>query len=142
MAWTVALVLVALVWAGCGTEDRQGRARTVAEGYFQAVKANDLDQAVAFFAPRYLETRSPAGLKQDFRIITARLGELRSYRLTAARAWSDFVPPDSGTHVLLEYEVEYARHPARETFTIHKPFGRREYKILNHTIVSQGFFKE
>ena len=142
MAATLALVLVALLVAGCGAEDRQARARTAAEGYFKAVKANDLDRAIGFFAARYLETRGTVGLKQDLLIITARLGDLRSYRLTAGRAWRDFIPPESGTHVMLEYEVQYAKHPARETFTIHKPFGRGEYKILNHAIVSQGFLRE
>ena len=137
-AWGLVVVLL----AGCGEEDRQAQARTVAEGYFQAVKTKDTDRAVAFFAPRYLETRSPEGLKQDIRIITARLGDLRAYRLTATRWRTDFIPPESGIHVTLEYEVEYARHPARETFTIHKPFARREYKILTHTIVSRGFVME
>jgi len=142
VAATVALALVALLLAGCGAEERQARARIVAEGYFQAVKAKDLDGAIAVFAKRYLETRSPEGLKQDLQIITARLGELRSYRLTATRWRTDFIPPDSGTHVTLEYEVQYARHPALETFTIHIPFTRREDKILNHAIVSQGFLRE
>lgn len=142
MAAAVASVLATLLLAGCGAEARQAQARPVVEGYFQAVKAKDLDRAITFFALRYLETRSPEGLKQDLQIITARLGELRSYRLTAARSWTDFVPPDSGTHVRLEYDVQYAKHPARETFTIQKPLGRGEYKILHHAIVSQAFLRE
>lgn len=142
MAATVALVLVALLLAGCAAEDRHAQARTVAEGYLQAVKAKDMDRAIAFFAPRYLETRNPKVLKQDIRIITARLGDLQSYRLTSARWRTDFIPPESGTFVTLEYEVRYAKHPAQERFTVQKPFGRGEYKIVGHSMVSEGFWKE
>jgi len=142
VAAALASALIALLLPACGTENRQAQAQAVAEGYFRAVKAKDLDRAVAFFAPRYLETRGPEGLKQDIRIITARLGDLRAYRLTTARWRTDFIPPESGTHVTLDYDVQYARHPARETFTIRIPFTRRESKILDHTIVSEGFFQE
>lgn len=138
----VASLLLALLLAACGVQERQAEARGVAEGFFRAMQANDVDRASAFFAPGYLETRSTEGLKQDLQIITARLGDLRSYRLATARSRTDFIPPESGTYVTLEYEVRYARYPAWERFTIHKPFGRGEYKILNHTIESHGFLKE
>lgn len=139
--WPSVLVVVLLL-AGCGARDREAQARVVVEGYFQAVKAKDLDRAVTFFAPGYLETRSIEGLKEDLRIIAARLGDLQSYRLTAARWRTDLIPPESGTHVTLEYEVRYARHPGREIFTVHKPFGRGEYKISGYHIVSEGFLRE
>ncbi|MBI4611751.1 MAG: hypothetical protein HY726_22410 [Candidatus Rokubacteria bacterium] len=138
----VALLLVAIFLAGCGTEDREAHGRRVAEGYLQAVKANDLDGAITYFAPGYLETRNPQVLKQDIQIITARLGDLRSYRLTAARSRTGFVPPETGAFVSLQYEVHYARHAAEERFTIQKPFGRGEYKIVGHSIVSEGFARE
>lgn len=141
MAAALTLLLVALVLSACGTESRQARAQAVAEGYLKAVKARDLNRALTFFAPRYLETRSPEGLKLDIRIITTRLGDLKTFRLTAARWRMDFIPPESGTHFTLEYEVQYARHPARETFFVRIPFTRREPKILNHALVSPGFIE-
>ncbi len=101
-----------------------------------------MDRAVTFFAEHYLETRGAQGLKADTELITTRLGQLREYRLTAASRRIEFIPPDSGTFVTLEYEVRYAKHRAKETFTIHKPFVRGEYRIVGHRIVSEGFLRE
>ena len=141
MTWPILLPL-ALTIAGCGAGDKQARARAVAEGYLQAVKDKDPNKAMTFFAKAYFETRSPAGWKADLRLITSRLGPLQSYSL---RSWSwrtDFVPPDSGTHVTLQYNVKYAKHSAVETFIMLKPFTRNEYKIVSHSIASEGLMKE
>ncbi len=139
--WCVCLLL-ALVTAGCGGQDKEARARAVAEGYLQAVKDRDPARAMTFFAKAYFETRSPTGWKADLRLITMRLGPLQSYSL---RNWSwrtDFVPPDSGTHVTLQYDVRYAKYSAVETFIVLKPFARSEYKIVSHSIASEGFTKD
>ncbi len=137
-----AFIFLALLVAGCGAEEKKARASAVVEHYFQAVKTNDPDRAMTFFAKRFFETRSPAGWKADFRLITARLGPLQSY---SRRGWNwrtDFVPPASGTEVTLEYEVRYAKHPAIETFVVHKPFTRNEYQIVNHSIASEGLLTQ
>lgn len=141
LTWAILLPLV-LTSAGCGTEDKQAKARAVAEGYLQAVKDKDPDRAMTFFAKAYFQTRSPAGWKADLRLITTRLGALQSYSL---RSWSwrtDLVPPDSGTHVTLQYNVKYAKHAAVETFILLKPFTRHEYKIVSHSISSEGLLKQ
>ena len=137
-----ALLLVAVSLAGCGDGDKEARARAAAEGYLQAVKEKDPDKAMAFFAKAYFETRSQAGLKADLRLITTRLGALQSYSLKNWTSRTDFVPPDSGTHVTLRYEVKYAKHTATETFVVYKSFARGEYKIIGHTIVSKGLTLE
>ena len=137
LTWPILLPLV-LTIVGCGAEDKQAKARTVAEGYLQAVKDKDPDKAMTFFAKASFETRSRASWKADLRLITTRLGALQSYSL---RSWSwrtDFVPPDSGTHVTLQYNVRYAKHSAVETFIVLKPFTRHEYKIVSHSIASEG----
>ena len=139
VAASAALALLAILPVGCVAEDSKAQAQSVAEGYLQAVKANDLDRAITFFASHYPEIRSPQGLKTDIQIITGRLGELRDYRLTAARWRRDFIPPETGTLVTLEYDVRYTKHQAHEIFMILKPFGRGEYKIVGHRIASEGF---
>ncbi len=140
-AWR-ALLLLALALAGCGDGDREARARAAAEGYLQAVKEKDPDRAMAFFAKSYFETRSTAGWKADLRLITSRLGALQSYSLKGWTWRTDFVPPDSGTHVTLRYEVKYAKHTATETFVVFKPFARGEHRIVGHTIASKGLTLE
>ncbi|MEK6665390.1 MAG: hypothetical protein AABZ20_03075 [candidate division NC10 bacterium] len=140
-AWRV-LLLVLLTLAGCGAGDKEARARAAAEGYLQALKDKDPDRAMTFFARTYFETRSPAGWKADLRLITARLGALQAYSLKNWNWRTNFVPPDSGTHVTLEYEVKYAKHPATETFVVYKPLARREYRIVGHKIASKGFTLE
>ncbi len=138
--WVLILVLLAL--AGCGAGDKEARARAAAEGYLQAVRDKDPDRAMTFFARTYFETRSAAGWKADLRLITGRLGALQAYSLRSWTWRSDFVPPDRGTHVTLEYEIKYAKHTATETFVVYKPFARGEYKILGHKIASKGFTLE
>ncbi len=133
------LLLVLLALSGCGSGDKEARARAAAEGYLQAVKDKDPDRAMTFFARTYFETRSSGGWKADLRLITTRLGALQAYSLKDWTWRSDFVPPDSGTHVTLEYEVKYAKHTATETFVVYKPFARGEYKIVGHKIASKGF---
>ena len=133
------LLLVLLALSGCAAGDKEARARAAAEGYLQAVKDKDPDRAMTFFARTYFETRSSAGWKADLRLITTRLGALQAYSLKDWTWRSDFVPPDSGTHVTLEYEVKYAKHTATETFVVYKPFARGEYKIVGHKIASKGF---
>lgn len=140
-AWRV-LLLVLLTLAGCGAGDKEARARAAAEGYLQALKDKDPDRAMTFFARTYFETRSSAGWKADLRLITARLGALHAYSLKNWNWRTDFVPPDSGTHVTLEYEVKYAKHTATETFVVYQPFARREYRIIGHKIASKGFTLE
>ena len=140
-AWRV-LLLVLLTLAGCGAGDKEARARAAAEGYLQALKDKDPDRAMTFFARTYFETRSPAGWKADLRLITARLGALQAYSLKNWNWRTNFVPPDSGTYVPLEYEVKYAKHAATETFVVYKPFARGEYKIVGHKIASKGFTLE
>jgi hypothetical protein len=141
IGWAI-LPLLALVGGGCGTQEREARARAVAEAYFQAVKDQDMERALTFFATPYLEARGAEGLKADLRLITTRLGALEGYALRGARSRTDFVPPDSGTHVTLQYEVRYARHAAAETFVVFKPFARGEYRFVAHTITSRGLLGE
>lgn len=135
------LLLLTLL-AGCGRADREAQARQVAEAYFQAVKESDSDSAMSFYAKRFFETRSPEGWKRDLKLIAERLGALESYTLRSSRWRTDFVPPDSGSYVALNYEVKYRRHAARETFTLHRPFVRGEFRIIGHEISSEGFLKE
>lgn len=143
LPWPILLpLLLAPLIAGCGAQDKEARARAVAEGYFQAVKDKDPDKAMTFFAKTYFETRSRAGWKADLRLILTRLGPLQSYSLKNWSWRTDFVPPDSGTQVTLQYEVRYAKFPAIETFTVLKPLARNEYKILSHSIASEGFTRE
>lgn len=137
LGWRI-LPLVLLTAVGCWAADKEARARAVAEGYLEAAKDKDPAKAMVFFANAYLESRSPAGWKSDFRLITSRLGRLRSFSLKTATWRTNLVPPDSGTYVTLEYEVKYAKHTATETFVVFKPFARREYKIVGHTIASEG----
>lgn len=139
---TWALLLVLLTLAGCGAGDKEARARAAAEGYLQALKDKDPDRAMTFFARTYFETRPPAGWKADLRLIMARLGTLQAYSLKNWRWRTGFVPPDSGTHVTLEYEVKYTKHTATETFTVYKPLARGEYQIVGHKIASKGFAVE
>lgn len=134
----LALVLLAVV--GCAGGDKQPRARQVAEGYLEAVKAKDSGKAMAFFSNTYVESRGPTGWKADFRLITSRLGRLRSFSLKSSTRRTNLVPPESGTYVTLEYEVEYVKHTATETFVVFKPLARGEYKIVGHTIASEGLF--
>ena len=138
MAPIIALVILTSALTGCVAEDWKAQAQSVAEGYLQALKAKELERAIAFFSPHYLETRSYEALRTDAQVILASLGEPRDYRLTAARRRRDFIPPDTGTLVTLEYEVRYAKGAARETFTLLKPFGRGEYRIVGHRIASEG----
>jgi hypothetical protein len=134
------LALTLLV--GCGTAEREADARQAAEAYFQAVKDRNPDRAVSFYAKRFFETRSPEGWKQDLKLIAERLGTLQSHSLKSWSSRTDFVPPDSGSYVTLHYEVKYARHTATETLTLHKPFARGEYRIVDHRISSEGFLRE
>ena len=138
MARTFPIVLVLLALAGCGAGDREARARSAAEGYLQAVKDKNPDRAMTFFARTFFETRSPAGWKADLRLITTRLGALQTYSLKNWTWRTDFIPPDSGTHVTLEYDVKYAKHTATETFVVYKPLARGEYRIVGHKIASKG----
>ena len=140
MSLAVALTLTLLT--GCGTADRDAQARRATEAYLEAVKNGDRDRAMGFYAKRYFETRSAEGWKQDLRLIIDRLGSLQSYTLKSRTARTDFVPPDSGSYVTLTYEVKYARHAATEIFTVHKPFARGEFRIVDHRISSGGFLKE
>ena len=137
-----AFIFLALLVAGCGAEEKKARASAVAEGYLKAVKDKDLDKAMSFFAKAYFETRSPTGWKADQRLNTTRLGPLQSYSLTSWSWRTDFVPPDSGTHVTLEYDVKYAKHSAVESFLLLKPFTRHEYKIMSHSIASEGLLTQ
>ena len=137
-----ALLLVLLALPGCGAGDREARARSAAEGYLQAVKDKDPDRAMTFFARTFFETRSPAGWKADLRLITTRLGALQAYSFKNWTWRTDFVPPDSGTHVTLEYDVKYAKHSATETFVVYKPLARGEYRIVGHKIASKGLTLE
>lgn len=135
------LLAIALL-AGCGRADREAQARQVAEAYFLAVKEKDVDRAMNFYAKRFFETRSPEGWKRDLRLIAERLGALESYALKSSRWRTDFVPPDSGRYVTLNYDVKYRSHGARETVTLHRPFVRGEFRIIGHEISSEGFLKE
>lgn len=141
LTWPI-LFLLTLTLAGCAAGDKEARARAAVEGYLQAVKDTDADKAMTFFARRYFETRSAAGWKADIRLITTRLGALRSYSLKGWSWRTDFVPPDNGTHVTLRYEVRYAKHTAAETFVVFKPFARGEYQIVAHAITSKGLTRD
>jgi hypothetical protein len=127
---------------GCGSADREARARQVAEAYFQAVKEKDLERAASVYATRFFVTRSLTGWKRDLGLIDERLGALHSYTFRSSRWRTDFIPPDSGSYVTLVYDVAYARHRAVETLTVYKPFARGEFRIVDHQIDSEGFLKE
>ena len=69
------------------------------------------------------------------------LGSYKSHLIFGRQQFQDAREYGAGTVAVLQCQTTYANYPAWERFTLLKIPGDAEYKIVDHSIQSEGFMK-
>jgi hypothetical protein len=141
VAATVPLVFLALL-AGCGLTQGKKDAETVVARHFQMIATNGFDAAMADYSPVFFTHTTKAEWTKALTNINRKLGTYQNYTVSGWRVYENASTTGSGTTVLLQCEVVYAKFPATENFTLFKGLADSGYKIVGHHIESQGLLTE
>ncbi|MDB6111387.1 MAG: hypothetical protein JWR69_3137 [Pedosphaera sp.] len=139
---SASLLLVSVALGGCGLVHAKQDADKVLARHFQAIATNGFDAAMADYAPKFFQKTSKDEWTKSLSRLGGKLGTYQSYSITGFRANQNAGTFGSGTTITLQCQIKYSKYPATETFTLFKGLTDSDYKIVNHSINSDGFLKE
>ena len=136
-AWCAAFVL-----AGCGFAESKRDAEAVLNRHFQALAAGDIPAALADYGARFFQETTEDEWANALTKLSEKLGPYQSHSVTSWHVSKKAGTSGSGTTVSLECQVTYARHPAKETFSLFKGPGDSDYAIIAHKIDALALLTE
>lgn len=134
------LALAALA-GGCGLSRDRAEAQRVADAYFEAVRAGDLERATRLFSPDFFRQTPRERWLTGMGNLRGKLADLQGHELVN-RNIRKRVGTGGGTYCQLQYQVTYSRHPAQETLLLVRPTGGQSFRITGHHIVSEALLLE
>lgn len=132
-----ALALSALLLQGCGYSDSRRRAEQLADKYFLAMQAGDVNGALGAYAPAFFEHTQRETWSSELRSIQSQLGPVQSYQLASWNV-SSRVGTGAGSYVLLVYAVTYKRGHREERLLMFSP-PDGEFAIIRHDLQLPDF---
>lgn len=129
--------------ASCNPLEQPRVAVSVAEQYYETVKAKDFAKSLDYYSPDFFNALkiSPEEWQGTLAKLQDKLGELQDYNLVSWKT-STFVGTgaQSGTYYNLDYNVTYSDYVAKEILTLFKPQGAADgdIRIAGHVITSPG----
>jgi hypothetical protein len=94
------------------------------------------------YGPEFFSKIPEAEWSKALANLNGKLGDYQGSSLAGWNVSKNVGTPGAGTTITLQYQVTYAKHQARETFTVFKGASQTEYKIVGHVINSDGLLKE
>ena len=131
-----------LCLAGCGITKSKQDADMVLTRHFQAVSTNDLVAALNDYGSQFFQGTSKEEWRKVLSRLNAKMGAYQSHTITGWRSFTKAGSFGSGTTVTLQCQVIYARHSAKETFTLFKGLTDSGYKIIAHQIDGAALLTE
>ena len=131
----VALIAVAVFVGVSIPVASMNDAETTVDKYFRALSNKDWDTALGLYAPEFYQKMPEEQWRQVLPNLGKKLGDYQSRKLTNWRVWAG----TAGSQVMLNYEVQYTKAAASETFSF---IGKREGEpllIVGHQVNSPAF---
>jgi hypothetical protein len=107
---------------GCSFSEQRTQAEALAERYFAAVRAGDLDALPALYSGRFLAVTPRDKLVAMLQEVKDRCGVPQSHSLERWTVQSH-IGGEAGSRVTLVYEARYTTCGTTETLTIFEPDG-------------------
>lgn len=93
------------------------------------------------YSPKFFKQTPQREWKRMLSKLQFKLGRIQGFELVRWNYGTRSDAAGAGTYVVLEYTVNYAKHPAHETLTVFKPKGG-QFGIPGHNINSAGLLLE
>jgi|GEM_PF-5774228 hypothetical protein len=119
-------------------------AEEVAISYYKAIQNKDLEKALDYYSPKFLEKTPRDDLIRNLNQVNKKLGDLKTYELVSWKTtkYMGVGELPSGTYYELQYKVEYTKYPANEMLTLYKSSSNEDILIFGFNINSSGFLEE
>ncbi len=127
---------------GCGFQQSKQDAEKVLARHFQAVATNGYDSAMGDYGAQFFQKTTKDEWSQTLARLSGRLGAFQGYSVGGWQVFKNAGTFGAGTTVSLKCQVTYAKYPATESFTLFKGTSDSDYKIVGHSINSDGLLKE
>ena len=134
-------LLLALL-GGCGFLQGKKDAEALLVRHFQALSTNGVATALADYGPAFFQTTPKEQWTKALTRLSEKLGAYQSHKITSWNVHKGAGMGGAGTTVKIQCDVAYAKHPAKENFTLFKGVGDSEFKITGHNINSVGLLTE
>lgn len=131
-----------LLLVGCGFQQSQEDAEKVVSRHFQAISTNGYVSALDNYATQFLVKTPREEWIKTLQNVSNRLGHFQAYTVSRQQVRKDASTFGSGTTVSILVNSKYSKHSAKEQFTLVKPRGESDFRILGHQIHSEGLLKD
>jgi hypothetical protein len=129
----VAIVLIFFSDVGAGLQ----MAKATTAKYFQAYSQNDWDTALALYSPEFFQQTPKDQWRGQLPLVAAKLGDYQGHQLVGWR----YMMGKNG-NLVLNYQVNYTRGQANETFTFLGNGDGKQILISGHQIHSPALLKQ
>jgi hypothetical protein len=136
------VICLSTAFVGCNITKEKAEAENVTKIYFDQIKDKNYDKLLEIYSSKFFEKVKPEEYVDMLKTINKKLGDLKSYSLQSWKVNENFGTSNNGTYYYLTYKVEYSKYTAQEQFTLFKPKGEEEVKIIGHNTNSDGLLKE
>ena len=117
---------LALCLSACGNPPPDMPASKVVEQYYDALKKNDFETVLGFYAADFFNTHP----KEQWREQLKQLGRLQSAEVANVQADTRY----SGKFYVFQMQTQYERNTMRETLTLVWPVNQTAIRIVAHKL--------
>jgi hypothetical protein len=127
----VLLFSVYVLFIGCsGDKAALTQAEQVLSRHFDAIRRNDIDAAMADYAPEFF--RQPKRNRDTWRASLAQLGKFQTYTIYDRSVGNRTDSGGPGTYVRLHCQTTYATASYQEDFELFRIVGTTNFVITRH----------
>jgi hypothetical protein len=123
----------------CYSVEALPESRRVLDGYFDALRDDDLEAAMERYHPSFFDERSRADWREKLALRGSRIGGPREYRLHRRKVFYGVKEAGAGTYVTLGYSIRYERATTEETFILYRGSERTQPVITRHRLESTHY---
>jgi len=138
--FTLFLVLswMVLLAPGCMSGQDMSGCEYVIDRYYTAQEKGDYQSLLSLYHHTAFKDQDRTEFTKHLTAANKKLGIHRKHKLVRT-GLKEQVGLNSGTYIMLHYEVEYEHHRAEEVFAVTKtPIGQGGFKIVFHDIKSDA----
>ena len=130
--------LLVVSFLTCGVVSARPEAEALADVSFSARSEGDLDLALSLYSDLFFEATPRSEWTDSLLMLEHRLGKPSRHEPTEWNVYVGSGPAGTGTYVTLDYDVQYAKYPAQETFRFFTSIMGGPTEIIFHHLDSAG----
>lgn len=133
------IILCLFYLNGCGISDVKSDAEDLWSEYFTAIQLESFQEVLPLYSNEFYKKTPRDDWVRVLKKIQEKLGNPESYQQVSWKVQAQAHRSQSGTVVILVYDVQYSKYDAREKITVFKPASGGEALIVAHNINSKEF---